>query len=94
MTGGMFGTEGWIVMGVWAAIMVVAVWLLVRDPRQEDNPDPSAILRTRYARGEISEGEFRRATAALDAEGRFAAADGAHPHGASDAYQGQETHHE
>lgn len=62
------GTEAWIWMAVWAFVMVLVVWLLVREPHHEIHDDPGVILRTRYARGEIREEEYKRAMAALDAD--------------------------
>ena len=58
------GTEAWIWMAVWAVVMVLVVWLLVREPRHEIHDDPGVILRARYARGEIREEEYKRAMAA------------------------------
>ena len=52
-------------MGVWALVLVLIVWLLVREPRHDEHDDPGAILRARFARGEITEDEFRRASDAL-----------------------------
>ena len=68
MTGWTMGTEAWIWMGAWGLVMVLVVWLLVREPHRETHDDPDAILRARFARGEISEDEYRRATGALDAD--------------------------
>lgn len=68
MTGWALGAEAWIWMGAWALVMVLVVWLLVREPRRARPQDPAAILRLRLARGEITEEEYRRATAALEAD--------------------------
>ena len=68
MTGWTMGTEAWIWMGAWALVMVLVVWLLVREPHRETSDDADAILRARFARGEITEDEYRRATDALDAD--------------------------
>jgi putative membrane protein len=65
----MMGPVGWIWMLVWIAALLVMVWLIVRGP--EDRPtaeDALAILRARYARGEISEAEFERACTVLGTE--------------------------
>jgi uncharacterized membrane protein len=87
MTGWVMGTEAWIWMGAWAFVMALVVWLLVRQPRHDVGQDPDAILRARFARGEISEEEYRRATAALAADPP-ARRPGAHP-----APDGQEAPH-
>jgi len=53
---------GWIWMAVWVLALVVMVWLLVSaGNRQEKGDDPIEILRGRFARGEMSEEEFRHA---------------------------------
>lgn len=64
------GADALIGMGAWALIMVFAVWLLIREPHRDDRDDPAAILRARFARGEITEEEYRRATAALTSDPR------------------------
>lgn len=53
---------GWIWMLIWIAALMVMVWLIVRRP-EESTPaqDAVAIVRARFARGEISETEFERA---------------------------------
>lgn len=58
----MMGPAGWIWMVIWIAALLVMVWLIVRRP-DERTPDQDAlaILRARFARGEISEAEFKRA---------------------------------
>jgi len=58
----MMGPWGWIWMLIWIAALLVMVWLIVRRP-DESTPvqDAVAILRTRFARGEISATEFERA---------------------------------
>jgi putative membrane protein len=70
--------EGWgmtlggsIWMLIWIAALVVMVWLIVRRP--DDRPradDAQAILRARFARGELSQEEFERARDALLADRR------------------------
>ncbi len=94
MTGWSMGTEAWIWMAAWAVVMVTVVWLLVREPRRENHHDPSAILRDRFARGEISEEELRRATAALDDDAPIAPASGARSHAAHHGTHGQEARHD
>jgi uncharacterized membrane protein len=55
------GTEAWIWMGAWALVMVLVVWLLVREPRRDEREDALETLRGRLARGEITPDEFERA---------------------------------
>lgn len=93
MAGWSMGTEAWIWMAAWAVVMVLVVWLLVREPRRGTHEDPSAILRDRFARGEITEEEFRRATAALDDDPLVAPASGARSHAAHHTH-GQEARHD
>jgi putative membrane protein len=53
---------GWIWMAIWVIALLIMVWLLVSGGRgRERADDPLDILRARYARGEISEEEFRHA---------------------------------
>jgi putative membrane protein len=53
---------GWIWMVVWVVALIVMVWLLVSaGNRRDKDDDPVEILRSRYARGEMSEEEFRHA---------------------------------
>jgi uncharacterized membrane protein len=61
----------WVWMATWAAALLLMVWLLVRVPA--DRPrveDAMAILRARFARGEISQEEYERARDALLADRR------------------------
>ncbi len=62
----MMGPAGWIWMLVWIAALLFMVWLIVHRP-EADTPaeDALAILRARFARGEISETEFERACSVL-----------------------------
>jgi uncharacterized membrane protein len=62
----MMGPAGWIWMLVWIAALLFMVWLIVRRA-EGDTPaeDARAILRARFARGEISETEFERACSVL-----------------------------
>jgi uncharacterized membrane protein len=94
MTGWTIGTEAWFWMGAWALVMVLVVWLLVREPRHETHEDASAILRARFARGEITEDEFRRASDALDTDPLITPSNGAHHHPPHRHHQGQEAHHD
>ena len=53
---------GWIWMAIWVIALLAMVWLLVSGGRGRDRAeDPLDILRARFARGEISEEEFRHA---------------------------------
>jgi putative membrane protein len=63
MSGGLGMTiGGWIWMAVWVGALIVMVWLLVfAGNRHEKDDDPIEILRARFARGEMSEEEFRHA---------------------------------
>jgi uncharacterized membrane protein len=60
------GLEGWLWLGIWALALVVAVWLLVREPRRTQPDDARAMLRARLARGEITPDEFERARRLLE----------------------------
>lgn len=60
---------GGIWMVVWVGALLVMVWLLVAGGRRVERDDPLEILRARYARGEINEGEFRHAWDLLDEPG-------------------------
>jgi uncharacterized membrane protein len=60
-----WGFDGWIWMAVWIAALLVMVWLIVRGPGSLAEVDAMAILRARFARGEISKEEFEQARAAL-----------------------------
>ena len=60
---------GWIWMLAWIAALLFTVWLLVRNPSGHSSAeDAMAILRARYARGEISQAEFEQAKRALLAD--------------------------
>ena len=66
MTGWTMGFEGWLWMGAWALVLVLVVWLLVREPHRPGPDDPVAVLRGRLARGEITADEFERARRLLE----------------------------
>ncbi len=68
MAGWALGAEAWVLVGAWALVMLLAVWLLVRGPQHHEREDAGEILRSRFARGELSEVEFRRATTALSSD--------------------------
>jgi putative membrane protein len=55
----------WIWMFVWIGVLVGIVWLLVREGARRPSEDALAILRTRFARGELTPDEFERARTAL-----------------------------
>jgi uncharacterized membrane protein len=94
MTGWVMGTEAWIWIGAWALVMGLVVWLLVREPHHATHDDPGEILRARYARGEITEQELRRAMAALDAESVTSSTTTARHHAAQHSHTGQEARHD
>lgn len=65
------GPWGWIWMLIWIAALLFMVWLIVRNPGDRPaDEDAGAILRARFARGEISQDEFERARDALLADRR------------------------
>jgi uncharacterized membrane protein len=58
-------------MFVWIAALLFMVWLIVRSPSEHSTAeDAMAILRARFARGEISQAEFEQAMGALLADRR------------------------
>jgi putative membrane protein len=60
------GDWGWIWMLVWIAALLFMVWLIVRGSADRPATDDAiAVLRARFARGEISQEEFEQARAAL-----------------------------
>lgn len=63
---GWMGVDGWLWMGAWILALVVVVWLLVREPVRRSQDDAIAILRARFARGEINADEFDRAKHLLE----------------------------
>jgi len=66
MAGWTMGIEAWIWMGAWAFVLVLIVWLLVREPHQDEREVALGTLRGRLARGEITPDEFERAKDLLD----------------------------
>ena len=63
------GPWAWVWMFVWVAALLFMVWLIVRGAGDRPgDEDASAILRARFARGEISQDEFERAREALLAD--------------------------
>jgi putative membrane protein len=60
---------GWVWMGIWILALVVMVWFITRSPdTRRGAQEPLEILRTRFARGEISQAEFEQARRVLDPE--------------------------
>lgn len=64
------GHMGW--MGLWwlvgLALLVVIVWAVARaatPPSATDHQSPEAILKSRYARGELDQQEYERRLADL-----------------------------
>lgn len=66
MLGWSMGIEAWLFMAAWTVVMAVLVWFLVREPRRSTRDEAVEILRTRLARGEITDEEFSRAVALLN----------------------------
>ncbi len=67
MSGLSMGVEAWLWMGVWALVLIVAVWLLVREPPHTTSREQALdALRARFARGEISRDEFDDARRRLE----------------------------
>ena len=66
MVGWSMGLDAWIWMGTWAFVLVLVVWLLVREPRRSARDDAMELLRDRFARGELSADEFERARQLLE----------------------------
>ncbi len=55
----------WIWMLVWIFALVVMIWLIMRADHGAPTDEPEAILRARFARGEINADEFERAKLVL-----------------------------
>lgn len=55
----------WIWMLVWIFALIAMVWLIVRGDHRAPADDPEAILRARFARGEINAEELERARLVL-----------------------------
>ena len=53
-------TSAWMWMSVEILALVAMVWLIVRDDRRAPANDPEAILRDRFALGEITPEEYER----------------------------------
>jgi uncharacterized membrane protein len=67
MMGWVWGMDlgAWIWMLLWIVGLVGMIWLIVRADHRAPADDPEAILRARFARGEISADEFERAKLVL-----------------------------
>ncbi len=61
MSGWTMGFEGWLLIAAWAVVLIVVVWLLVREPHHSGRDDALDTLRARLARGEINPDEFEKA---------------------------------
>lgn len=60
---------GWLWMGTWILAIIVMVWLITRSPGpSRPTDDSSAILRARFARGEITQAEYEQAKRVLGSE--------------------------
>ena len=58
--------SGWLWMAIWIVALLAMVWLVVRGAGgRAPSEDALAILRARFARGEINEEEFERARTTL-----------------------------
>lgn len=58
------GLGGWLWMVVGIVLVVVIIWALVSAVSTRDRPaadDAAQILQARFARGEISQGEYEQA---------------------------------
>jgi uncharacterized membrane protein len=60
--------SAWIWMLVWVLALFAMVWLIVRADRGAPADDPEAILRARFARGELNAEQFERARLVLNQE--------------------------
>lgn len=88
------GSDAWLWIGAWALVMALVVWALVREPRGARHDGPAEILQRRFARGELSEEEYRRAVAALDDDPPAPMATTARHHAAPHPRPGQEARHD
>jgi putative membrane protein len=61
--------DGWIWMLVWVGALLLMVWIIVAGGRGNRGEDPLDLLRDRYARGEISEDDYRHMRAVLTEPG-------------------------
>jgi hypothetical protein len=75
----------------WAVVLVTVVVLLVREPRRSAPQDPAAILRDRFVRGELTEEEYRHATALLEGDPPAVPGSRPSPH---HTHAGQEARHD
>lgn len=70
---GYYGTGAWgswmvMAMWIWPLIVALAVWALVALTKDRRTPadDPVAILKRRFARGEISQEEYLKGVEILN----------------------------
>jgi putative membrane protein len=60
---------GWLWMAIWIVALLAMVWLIVHSAgNRPPGEDALAILRARFARGEISQDEYERARSTLLAD--------------------------
>jgi uncharacterized membrane protein len=60
--------SAWIWMLVWVLALFAMVWLIVRADHGAPADDPEAILRARFARGELNAEQFEQARLVLHQE--------------------------
>lgn len=64
------GVYGWIMMTLfWGAIVWLIIWLINQNrphPIERIGRDPKTILKSRYARGEITKTEYRETKKELE----------------------------
>ncbi len=59
--------DAWLWMVVWIAALVAMIWLITRgSDGARSYEEPLEILRTRYARGEITQAEYEQAKRVLE----------------------------
>jgi putative membrane protein len=66
MYGWSMGVDAWLWMGIWGFVLLLIVWLLVREPRRTGRDEALDVLRSRFARGELSAEEFESARHVLE----------------------------
>ena len=73
--GGAMGPGGWVVMiGLWGAVLAIAVWAVNRffpaDSRRDPQQDAAEHLQRRLATGEIAPRTYRQTRDELSSPGR------------------------